>query len=435
MKTGQNLYKKAKKIIPGGTMLLSKRPEMFLPDNWPTYFSKAKGAKLWDLDNNEYIDMSIMGIGTNSLGYGNNEVDEAVLNTVRKGNLSTLSCPEEVYLAEKLIEMNPWADMVRFARAGGEANAIAIRIARAATGKNNVAICGYHGWHDWYLSANIGSKNKLNTHLLPGLNPLGVPSSLEETVFPFDYNNIDMLINLCDNNDIGVIKMEVIRNIHPKDNFIQKVRDLATKRGIVLIFDECSSGFRESFGGIFNNYSVYPDMAMFGKTIGNGYALTAIVGKDSIMKSAQDTFISSTFWTERIGPTAALKTLEIMQRVKSWETITEIGLKVRKGWKELANANDLKIRISGIPALSSYSFDNDYNLELHTYVTQEMLKKGFLAADRFYACTEHKDEILDKYFEALNIVFRNINDIIKSEKNINDFLEGPVRHSGFKKIN
>lgn len=435
MKTGQNLYKKAKKIIPGGTMLLSKRPEMFLPDNWPTYFSKAKGAKLWDLDNNEYIDMSIMGIGTNSLGYGNNEVDEAVLNTVRKGNLSTLSCPEEVYLAEKLIEMNPWADMVRFARAGGEANAIAIRIARAATGKNNVAICGYHGWHDWYLSANIGSKNKLTTHLLPGLNPLGVPSSLEETVFPFDYNNIDMLINLCDNNDIGVIKMEVIRNIHPKDNFIQKVRDLATKRGIVLIFDECSSGFRESFGGIFNNYSVYPDMAMFGKTIGNGYALTAIVGKDSIMKSAQDTFISSTFWTERIGPTAALKTLEIMQRVKSWETITEIGLKVRKGWKELANANDLKIRISGIPALSSYSFDNDYNLELHTYVTQEMLKKGFLAADRFYACTEHKDEILDKYFEALNIVFRNINDIIKSEKNINDFLEGPVRHSGFKKIN
>ncbi len=435
MKTGQNLYKRAKKIIPGGTMLLSKRPEMFLPENWPAYFSKAKGAKLWDLDNNEYIDMSIMGIGTNSLGYGNDEVDEAVSSTIRKGNLSTLNCPEEVYLAEKIIDMNPWADMVRFARTGGEANAIAIRIARAASGKNNVAVCGYHGWHDWYLSANIGSKNGLNTHLLPGLSTKGVPTNLENTVFPFDYNNIEMLIEICDHNDIGVIKMEVIRNIKPKDNFLQKVRDLATKRGIVLIFDECSSGFRESFGGIFNNYSIYPDMAMFGKTIGNGYALTAIVGKESVMKSAQDTFISSTFWTERIGPTAALKTLEVMQKVKSWEIITEIGLKVRKGWNELAKNNDLKISISGIPALSSYSFEGDLNLEFHTYVTQEMLKKGFLAADRFYACTEHNDEIIAKYFDALNGVFKNINDITKSEKNIKEFLEGPVRHSGFKKIN
>ncbi len=435
MKTGQRLYKRGKKIIPGGTMLLSKRPEMFLPENWPSYFSKAKGAKLWDLDNNEYIDMSIMGIGTNSLGYGNEEVDKAVSDTIKKGNLSTLNCPEEVYLAEKIIDMNPWAHMVRFARTGGEANSIATRIARAASGKNNVAICGYHGWHDWYLSANIGSKNSLNTHLLPGLNPKGVPSNLENTVFPFDYNNIKMLTEICDQQDIGVIQMEVIRNIKPKDNFLQKVRDLATKRGIVLIFDECSSGFRESYGGIFNNYSVYPDMAMFGKTIGNGYALTAIVGKESVMKSAQDTFISSTFWTERIGPTAALKTLEVMQKIKSWEIITEIGMKVRKGWKELAEINDLKISVSGIPALSSYSFDNSHNLELHTYVTQEMLKKGFLAADRFYACTEHNDEILTKYFEALGTVFREINSIIKSGKNINQFLNGPVRHSGFKKIN
>ena len=435
MRTGQNLYNKAKKIIPGGTMLLSKRPELFLPDNWPAYFSKAKGVKLWDLDGNEYIDMSIMGIGTNSLGYGNDEVDDAVLNTVKKGNLSTFSCPEEVYLAEKLLHINPWANMVRFARTGGEANAIAIRIARAASGKNNVAICGYHGWHDWYLAANIGAKNGLDTHLLPGLNPKGVPDNLGNTVFPFEYNNFESLQELCDNNDIGVIKMEVIRNIQPKDNFLEKVRDFATKKGIVLIFDECSSGFRESFGGIFNNYSVYPDMAMFGKTIGNGYALTAVVGKESIMRFAQETFISSTFWTERIGPTAALKTLEVMQKVKSWELITEIGLKVRKGWEKLAETNNLKIIISGIPAMSSYSFDCDNNLALHTYVTQEMLKKGFLAADKFYACTEHNNDIIEQYLHALSKVFKNINEIQQSKKNIIDLLEGPIRHSGFKKIN
>ena len=265
MKTGQKLWKKAKSIIPGGNMLLSKRAEMFLPNQWPAYFSKAKGCKVWDLDNNEYIDMSIMGIGTNLLGYGHEEVDDAVKRTVHAGNMSTLNCPEEVDLAEKLIEMHPWADMVRFARSGGEANAIAIRIARAASGRDKVAICGYHGWHDWYLSANIGDDKSLDGHLLPGLEPNGVPRNLKGTVFPFTYNRFDELEDLVNAHDIGVIKMEVMRNTEPKDNFLQKVRRLATERGIVLVFDECSSGFRETFGGIHKKYDVDPDMAMFGK--------------------------------------------------------------------------------------------------------------------------------------------------------------------------
>ncbi|MBZ0305533.1 MAG: aminotransferase class III-fold pyridoxal phosphate-dependent enzyme, partial [Anaerolineae bacterium] len=173
MGTGQKLWKRAKQIIPGGNMLLSKRAEMFLPELWPAYFSKAKGCKVWDLDGNEYIDMSIMGIGTNILGYGHQDVDDAVRKTIDAGNMSTLNCPEEVYLAEKLIELHPWADMVRLARSGGEANAIAIRIARAASGKDKVAICGYHGWHDWYLSANLGDDKNLAGHLLPGLEPKG----------------------------------------------------------------------------------------------------------------------------------------------------------------------------------------------------------------------------------------------------------------------
>ena len=253
MKKGQNLYSRAKKIIPGGTMLLSKRPEMFLPDHWPSYFSKAKGCKVWDLDGTEYLDMSIMGIGTNSLGYGNEEIDSAVLNTIKKGNMSTLNCPEEVFLAEKLIEINPWADMVRFARSGGEANAIAVRIARAASARDNVAICGYHGWHDWYLSANHNNGDDLSGHLIQGLNPNGVPKNLKNSVFPFNYNDYDELLNIVEKNNIGVIKMEVIRNFEPNNNFLQKVRDLANKKNIVLIFDECSSGFRETFGGILKN--------------------------------------------------------------------------------------------------------------------------------------------------------------------------------------
>ena len=212
---------------------------------------------------------------------------------------------------------------------------MAIRIERSESVKDKVAICGYHGWHDWYLSVNHNSKNGLDTHLLPGLQPLGVPKNLKNTVYPFNYNNFEELNIICENNDIGIIKMEVTRNIGPKNDFLKKVRNLATKKGIVLIFDECTSGFRETYGGIHKKYGVEPDLAMYGKTIGNGYALTAVVGKKEVMSYVESTFISSTFWTERIGPTAALKTLEMMERMRSWEIITEIGNKVRKGWKRI----------------------------------------------------------------------------------------------------
>jgi len=435
MGKGQELYKKAKTLIPGGTMLLSKRPEMFLPDQWPSYFSKAKGCKVWDLDGRELIDMCIMGIGTNTLGYGNDEVDAAVLETVKSGNMSTLSCPEEVYLAEKLIEINPWADMVRFARSGGEANSIAIRIARAASGRDKVAICGYHGWHDWYLSANHNGSDDLSGHLLAGLSPKGVPKNLKDTVYPFHYNNYEELLSIVENNEIGVIKMEVVRNFGPENNFLQKVRDLATQKNIVLIFDECTSGFRETFGGIYKKFGVEPDMAMYGKTIGNGYALTAVVGKRSVMEAAQTTFISSTFWTERIGPTAALATLGVMERVKSWETITERGLKMQAGWQKLADTHRLSISLAGIPALSTYSFDSENALAYKTLVAQEMLKKGFLATTNFYACTEHTDDKFEAYFNALDEVFTIISKCENDNLDINSLLNGPICHSGFKRLN
>jgi len=416
-------------------MLLSKRPEMFLPEHWPAYYSKAKGFKVWDLDGKEYNDMTIMGIGTNTLGYGNDEVDAAVVQTVQNGNMSTLSCPEEVWLAEKLIEINPWADMVRFARSGGEANAIAIRIARAASGKDKVAICGYHGWHDWYLSTNHNDGDGLQGHLLPGLDPSGVPKNLKGTVFPFHYNKIEELRELVKKEDIGVIKMEVVRNFGPEDNFLQDVRELATKNNIVLIFDECTSGFRETFGGIYKKYGVEPDVAMYGKTIANGYALTAVVGKRSVMEAAQKTFISSTFWTERIGPTAALKTLEVMERIKSWDIITAKGNKMQAGWQSLADSHGLKISISGIPSLSTYSFQSENALKYKTLVTQEMLKLGFLASTNFYAATVHSDEVFDSYFDALNGVYKIIASCERGDLDIDKLLEGPVCHAGFKRLN
>ena len=434
MGTGQKLWKRAKQIIPGGNMLLSKRAEMFLPDQWPAYFSKAKGCKVWDLDGREYIDMSIMGIGTNILGYGHPEVDAAVQQTIVAGNMSTLNCPEEVYLAERLIELHPWAEMVRLARSGGEANAIAIRIARAASGKDKVAICGYHGWHDWYLSANLGDDASLDGHLLPGLQPNGVPRNLKGTVFPFNYNNYSELEALVNAHDIGVIKMEVVRNHGPEDNFLHKVRKLATDRNIVLIFDECTSGFRETFGGLHKKYGVEPDMAMFGKALGNGYGITATIGKRSVMEAAQSTFISSTFWTERIGPTAALATLNVMERTKSWESITQTGLSVREGWQKLADKWNLKIDHWGLPALTGFTFQGKNALMYKTLITQEMLSKGYLAGNSVYVCTDHTPEVVAEYFATLEPIFALVKEC-EEGRDVKSLLKGPVCHGGFKRLN
>lgn len=434
IKSGLHLWKKAKNIIPGGNMLLSKRSEQFLPDGWPSYYRKASGCEVWDLDNNKYIDVSIMGVGTNILGYGHPDIDLSVNKIIKYGNMSTFNCPEEVYLAEKLIEMHSWADMVKFARSGGEANSIAIRIARAASGKDNVAICGYHGWHDWYLAANLKNNQGLNDHLLPGLPTSGVPKNLESTIYPFTYNNYAELEQLVLNKNIGVIKMEVSRTAGPKNNFLEKVRKLATQNNIVLIFDECTSGFRETFGGLHKKYGVEPDLAIFGKAIGNGYALTAVIGIRDVMECAQDSFISSTFWTERIGPAASLKTLEIMQKEKSWEFISEVGNNIKTKWSDLFKSYGVKVKISGLSALPLFTISGANSLAYKTFITQEMLKAGYIASNTIYVCIKHNNQILDGYFHELEKVVKVIAECQKG-KDIYEFLKGPVCDSGFKRLN
>jgi glutamate-1-semialdehyde 2,1-aminomutase len=407
---------------------------MFLPEQWPAYFSRTKGCKIWDLDGNEYVDMSIMGIGTNTLGYSHPEVDAAVHAVIDAGNLSTLNCAEEVYLAERLIELHPWAHMVRFARTGGEADAIAVRIARAASGKDKVAICGYHGWHDWYLAANLGDDRNLAGHLLPGLEPNGVPRNLRGSVLPFNYNKFDELEALVNEHEIGVVMMEVSRNQGPANSFLQKVRQLATRRGIVLIFDECTSGFRQTFGGLHKTYGVEPDMAMFGKALGNGYAITATIGRREVMEAAQTSFISSTFWTERIGPTAALKTLEVMQRTRSWEQITRTGTDIFAGWQRLGEKHGLALAMSGLPALASFSFSSPQALAYKTLISQEMLAKGYLAGTSVYVCTAHTPEVVEGYFAALDPIFRLIREC-EDGRDVMELLNGPVCHAGFKRLN
>ena len=379
---------------------------MYLPSGWPAYFDRTDGCSVWDLDGRRFLDLGFMGVGTNILGYSHPVVDEAVRTVVNKGNLSTLNAPEEVYLAEELIALHPWADMVRYARSGGEACAIAVRIARAASGKDKVAFCGYHGWHDWYLAANLTDDDSLTGHLLPGLEPNGVPRALTGTSLPFQYNDLEGLRSLlAANPDIGVIYMEPQRSTPPEPGFLEGVRELATQHGAVLIFDECTSGFRRTLGGLHLHYGVEPDIATFGKTLGNGYAITAVIGREEVMQAAQSTFISSTFWTERIGPSAALAALSVMRAEDAPRRVHEIGTEVQDRWKELAGASGLDITVGHLPALANFTVEGLDPVAVRTFITSRMLDAGYLAGVNLYASLAHTPQILDSYFAALEPVF------------------------------
>jgi len=428
IKNGTSLYKQAKKIIPGGTTLFSKRSELHLPDKWPAYFTKAKEINVWDLNGNKYLDM-FCAVGTSILGYSNEKVNKSVSNNINKGNLTTLNCPEEIYLSKKLIKHHPWASMVKFTRGGGEANTLAIRIARACTNRKNVAFCGYHGWHDWYLSANINSKKNLDQHLMPGLRYQGISENLKNTSFPFPYNDFNYLLKLIDSKKIGVIKMEVMRNIEPQDNFLQKVRDICNKKKIILIFDECTSGYRENMGGIHLKFKINPDIAIFGKALGSGYAINAVIGKRQIMKKAENTFISSTFWGERIGYTAALSSIKEFERIKAFNKIESNGKLIKSVWLKFSKKYNIPIKISGTNAIPSFEFHENHP-EKKTYLTQEMLKNKILASNMIYITIFHNKNNIHKYIKTLDKIFYNF-----SKKNIKKLLKSKVCFNPIKRIN
>lgn len=436
-KKGQEIYNRAKKIIPGGTQLLSKRPEMFLPDGWPPYYSKAKGCEVWDLDGNHYYDFSLMGVGANVLGYAFDEVDDAAKAAIDNGGMCTLNAPEEVALAEKLLELHPWADMARYAKAGGEAMSMAARIVRAYTKKDVVLVCGYHGWHDWYLSANLAKGDPLAGVHLQGLAPAGVPKGLAGSNLIFHYNHIEEFEALVNENrgQIAAVIMEPIRNDDPKDGFLEKIRETCTKEGFALVFDEVSAGFRLCAGGSHLKLGVTPDVAVFAKALANGYPVAAVIGKKDVMQAAQDTFISSTFWTERIALAAAVNSIECYQKYGVDKVQKHVGLRVKEIWIDAAEKYGLNIRVYGIPPLAHFEFERDDALAFKTYFTQEMLKQGFLAATGVYASYAHKDEIIDKYEDAVNAAFEKIGRIVKDGRDIMGCLEGPVCHAGFERLN
>lgn len=436
MNGGLKLWQKALKVIPGGNGLLSKRPERYAPDLWPTYYESAKGCEIVDLDGNKFIDMAQMGIGTAILGYSDSEINEHVIESINKGVNTTLNTTEEPELAEILLEIDNFAGGVKFARSGAEAIQIAIRIARAYTKKEKILFSGYHGWSDWYLAANISSTSNLKSHLLDGLNPLGVPSGLNDTVRGFKYNDTRDFKQKIENNsdEIAAVIIEGARGELPTKEFIDEIQDFCKRNNSLLIIDEITSGWRSAYGGTYKNLNYIPDIVTYGKAMGNGFAISAVVGKQNVMDSAQDTFISSSFWTERVGFSAAIATLKKMKRLKTWEHTSYIGNYITKGTSKIATEVGLEISQASFTSLPSFSVISSKNKDLiDTLFIQEMLTKGYVASTSIYPSQCHTTQIVDEYLLCVKEAFQVIKTAIDNDTLIN-CLDTEPRSDSFKRL-
>ena len=432
-KNPKKLQQYASKLIPGVSQLFGKRPDLYLPGGaWPTYYSKAKGVTVWGIDKKKYYDFTMVGIGTSVLGYSDKDIIRAGYNSLKSSTMNTLNPPEDVELAEILMKIHPWAQNVRYCRTGGESMSIAIRLARAYNKREKILFSGYHGWHDWYLSANIKNKNALNNHLLSGLEPIGVPKSLKGLMIPFNFNDYNDLKNIVEKNakDCAAIVIEPCRDKVVEKKFLSKLRKLATKFNTVLIFDEITSGWRTRLGGVHLDIGVNPDLVVYGKTIANGVPMGVILGKKKIMKNSTKTFLSSSFWTEKMGPACALAFIKKSKKISLNKKLINKGKKIKSIWEKAPLKANLKINISEVDTIASFKLIvNDWPGTI-TYFIQEMLKKRFLASDRCYANYCHSEELLKKYEKACVEIFRKIS--LYNELNIiRKKLDGPVKRINY----
>ena len=442
----QQQYREAKQIIPGGTQLFSKRPEQFAPEQWPAYYEEARGCEIIDTEGRKFIDFSAGGILAAILGYSDPDVNAAVIRRVQYGSMATLQTHDEVELAKLLLAIHPWAKQARFMRSGGEAMTVAVRIARASTGRDKIAVCGYHGWHDWYLAANLatpeGNSSKdanfvgrLDKHLLPGLDPKGVPSVLAGTTLPFHYNKLDELDALIarEGKNLAAVVMETTRHADPEPGFLEGVRERCDRIGARLVFDEISIGWRLCLGGAHLKYGVNPDLAVMAKAISNGFAMGAVFGNAATMNAAQESFISSAYWTEGVGPAAAVAAVRKMQRIDVPAHLAKIGGAVREGWRKLGERHRVPITVGGRPEMATFGFDHPEAAALITLLTAEMLKRGYLACGYFNPMLAHEPRHVDAFLAALDEVLGEIAKAIAAG-NIRDRIGGPVKHTHFARL-
>jgi glutamate-1-semialdehyde 2,1-aminomutase len=431
------LYGQATERIAGKTHLFGRRAELHACGISPIYSDYQKDGHLRDVDGNDYIDFNL-GAGSVLLGHAYPPIVEAVQKQAARGTGLTINHPLEIEAADLLHEIVPCAEMVRFCKGGGEADMVAVRIARAATGRSKVVFSGYHGWHDWYISANLSEGSPLERHLLPGITPLGVPKELAGTTLPFEYNNLASLQNVLEANkgEVACVILEAARTFLPEPGFLEGVRDLAHAHGAVLIFDEVVTGFRLAPGGAQQYYGVTPDMPTFAKCISNGFALAAVAGRRDIMSVAVDSFISSVYWAEATGLAAGKATLERYRDGNVCRTVWQYGEAFVAGCRKLIEQTGVPMRVVGLPPSPSLVFDGltpEQRDQAVTLYMQETAKRGIVGGPGHFFCYTHTESDLrcglEGIGEALTIIARALQD-----GDILRYLECPVRQSGFRRM-
>jgi glutamate-1-semialdehyde 2,1-aminomutase len=437
VRRSMEIYRRALELIPGGTQLVSRRPTRYACGVSPVYATRAKGARFWDVDGNEYIDW-VSGIGAIILGYCDPVVDEAVCDQIGRGVNFSINHELEVELAEELVRTIPCAEMVRYAKCGGEACAIAVRIARGTTGRDKILFCGYHGWHDWYLAANLDAEANLNAHLFSGIEPIGVPKGLAGTAIPFPFGDLASLGELLDSHrgKVAAVIMEPFRSEKPPVGYLAGVAKLCREHDAVLIFDEVSSGLRFGMSGAQGFVGVTPDMAVFAKSISNGYAMGAVVGKREVMQPAAQMFISSTYWSDCVGLRAALTTIRELRRRDVPAYLAKFGAQLQGRINQAARDAGFGAKCTGLSVHTHIDFPTDdpaVRTKLATLYVQEMAKRGCHGYPSFYLNAAQGAAELEQTAAAASETFTLLAEGLE-RGTLDNLLESDLQQEAFRRL-
>ena len=430
------IHQRAKALIPGTTQLISRRPTRAALGVSPIYAERAKGCRIWDVDGNEYIDWT-SAVGPVILGYADDVVDDAVRAQIERGSIYSIVQESAVELAEELVRIVPSAEMVRYCKGGGEACTIAVRIARGVTGRDKVLFCGYHGWHDWYQAANIGAE-RLADHLFNGIEPIGVPRALEGTAMPFGYGDLEALEHLLieHQGDVACVIMEPMRSVEPPAGYLAGVRELASRYGVILIFDEVSSGFRIALGGAQEYAGVTPDLSVFAKAISNGYPMGVVVGQREFMEPAEQMFISSAYWDDNIGVAASLVTLRELAKRNAVAHFNCIGEIFMEQVDAAADAAGLDAHCEGVAAHPSIRFniaDPANAAKANTLFIQENARRGVILANGFMFNCAHGEAEVEQTAAAVRESFAIIAEGLE-RGTLDQLLECPIQQDLFRRM-
>ena len=436
VKKSVETYERAGELIPGWTQLISRRAYQFATGVSPVYAKSAKGSRFVDVDGNEYIDW-VNAVGAVILGHADDVVDDAVVEQVRRGSIYTLNSPLELDLAEELIDTIPSAEMVRFSKGGGDACAVAARIARGITGRDTILFSGYHGWHDWYQSANYMADPETGEYPFAGIEPIGVPKALAGTAVPFAYGDLDMLERLFEEHkgEVAAVMMEPLRSELPAKGYLEGVKELAHANDAVFIFDEVSCGWRISIGGAQEYLGVTPDMTVVAKAMSNGYPMGAAVGSRDVMEPADRMFISSSYWSDNVGLAASVTTIRELKRRDSNAGFKKLGEDLIAAMSEAIDSVGISARMTGLwtnPSLAIDVPDASLQDKVNTLFIQEMARRGVHCATSFKGTLAHTEEDVARTAEAAEESLRVV--MSGLEGNLDTLLVADPRRDPFRRL-